>query len=118
VKAKCDLSPQKEHKCNLCAGRCEHFLSVSPWMFQMQQRGVGDFGTMMSLLRFWEYKGRPSLKDVEVQVLKVCPFLVQMRHTAAEGLLLAPLQKGGFWVWKGVFCWMGRPSLGVYEEEG
>jgi hypothetical protein len=52
---------------------------------------VGDFGAMMSLLRFQEYKGQLSSKDVEVQVLKVCPFLAQMRHTAAEGLPLAPL---------------------------
>jgi len=107
---KCDLSLQKEHKCNLCTGRCEHFLLASPQMFQMRQRGVGDFGVMMSPLRFWEYKGRPSSKDVEVQVLKVCPFLVQMRHMAAEG---SPLRKGGFWVWKGVFYWKGCPILGV-----
>ena len=109
---------QKEHKCNLCVGRCEHFLLASLQMFQMRQRGVGDFGVMMSLLRFREYKGRPSSKDVKVQVLKVCPFLVQMRHTVAKGSPPAPLRKGGFWVWKGVFCWKGHPSLGVYEEKG
>jgi hypothetical protein len=73
---------------------------------------------VMSPLRFQEYKGQPSSKDVEVQVLKVCPFLAQMRHMAAEGSPPAPLRKGGFWVWKGVFCWKGRPSLGVYEEKG
>jgi hypothetical protein len=110
---KCDLSPQKEQTCTLCLSVYKHFLLASPWVFQVQHIDCDDLGTMILLLTDWANKGQLSLNDVEVQEMKVWPFLVQMRHTVVEGSLPVPLQKGGCLFWEEDLSSKGAESLGV-----
>ena len=47
----------------------------------------------------------------------VCPFFLQMKHAAAEGLPLVPLQKGKDLFCKGCLSWKAGASLDVLGAE-
>jgi hypothetical protein len=72
---------------------------------------------MILLLITLECMGQLSSKDIDVHEENMCPFFLQMRHAAAEGSLLVPLQKGKYLFCKGCLSWNVGASLDVLGAE-